>query len=82
VLGPGYQVPLARAIREGSGLPVAAVGLITEPAQAEAILRDGDADAILLARAVLRDPNWPLRAAHELEVEVAWPEQYERATWA
>jgi 2,4-dienoyl-CoA reductase-like NADH-dependent reductase (Old Yellow Enzyme family) len=80
-LGPGYQVPFARAIREGSGLPVAAVGLITEPRHAEDILACGDADVILLARAMLRDPNWPLRAAHELGVVVAWPEQYERAAW-
>jgi 2,4-dienoyl-CoA reductase-like NADH-dependent reductase (Old Yellow Enzyme family) len=81
-LGPGYQVPFARAVRDGSGLPVAAVGLITEPEQAEGILRDGDADAVLLARAVLRDPNWPLRAAHVLNAEIEWPKQYERAVWA
>jgi 2,4-dienoyl-CoA reductase-like NADH-dependent reductase (Old Yellow Enzyme family) len=78
---PGYQVPFARAVREGADVPVAAVGLITEPVQAEQILADGSADAVLLARAVLRDPMWPLRAAHELGVEVAWPPQYERAMW-
>ncbi|NHC14488.1 NADH:flavin oxidoreductase/NADH oxidase [Motilibacter deserti] len=78
-VGPGYQVPFARAVREGSGLPTAAVGLITEPAQAEAVLAEGAADAVLLARAVLRDPHWPLRAAAELGDEVAWPVQYERA---
>jgi 2,4-dienoyl-CoA reductase-like NADH-dependent reductase (Old Yellow Enzyme family) len=81
-LRPGYQVPFAREVRDGSGLPVAAVGLITEAEQAEGILREGDADAILLARAVLRDPNWPLRAAHELGVEIDWPKQYERAIWS
>ena len=79
VLGPGYQVPFARAVREGAGLPVAAVGLITEPAQAEAVLADGSADAVMLARALLRDPHWPLRAARELGGEVRWPEQYLRA---
>jgi len=79
VTGPGYQVPFARAVREGSGLPTAAVGLITEPAQAEQVLAEGSADAVLLARAVLRDPMWPLRAAHELGVDVAWPPPYDRA---
>ncbi|MGZ4592743.1 MAG: oxidoreductase, partial [Actinomycetes bacterium] len=78
-VGPGSQVPFARAVREASGLPVAAVGLITEPAQAEQILADGSADAVLLARELLRDPHWPLRAARELGDEVRWPEQYLRA---
>jgi len=81
VAGPGYQVPFARAVREGSGLPTAAVGLITEPEQAEQVLAEGSADAVLLARAVLRDPMWPLRAAHALGVDVPWPSQYERARW-
>jgi len=81
-LGPGYQVPFARAVREGSGLPVAAVGLITEPAQAEAVLAEGAADAVLLARALLRDPSWAYRAAHELGAEPFWPKQYERGAWA
>jgi 2,4-dienoyl-CoA reductase-like NADH-dependent reductase (Old Yellow Enzyme family) len=80
-VGPGYQVPFARAVREGSGLPTAAVGLITEPQQAEQVLAEGSADAVLLARAVLRDPMWPLRAAHELGVDVTWPAQYRRAQW-
>jgi len=62
-------------------LPTAAVGLITEPAQAEQILVDGGADAVLLARALLRDPHWPLRAAHELGADIRWPEQYQRARW-
>jgi 2,4-dienoyl-CoA reductase-like NADH-dependent reductase (Old Yellow Enzyme family) len=81
-VGPGYQVPFARAVREGSGLPTAAVGLITEPVQADQVLSEGSADAVLLARALLRDPMWPLRAAHELGVEVEWPQQYERGTWS
>jgi 2,4-dienoyl-CoA reductase-like NADH-dependent reductase (Old Yellow Enzyme family) len=82
VVGPGYQVPFARAVREGSGLAVAAVGLITEPTQAEAVLAEGSADAVLLARALLRDPSWPYRAAHELGDQLEWPEQYARGAWA
>jgi 2,4-dienoyl-CoA reductase-like NADH-dependent reductase (Old Yellow Enzyme family) len=83
-VGPGYQVPAAREVRETSGLPVAAVGLLTDPAQAEAVLADGSADAILLGREGLRDPFWPLRAAHDLGVADvdAWQPQYARATWA
>lgn len=83
-VGPGYQVPAARAVREGSGLPVGAVGLITSPHQAEQVLVDGAADVVLLGRAALRDPMWPLRAAHELGVppeRAPWPPQYARATW-
>jgi 2,4-dienoyl-CoA reductase-like NADH-dependent reductase (Old Yellow Enzyme family) len=79
VMGPGYQVPFAAAIGKQSGLPVAAVGLITEPKQAEEIVASGSADAVLLARALLREPNWPLLAAVELGAEIAWPAQYERA---
>ena len=78
-VGPGYQVPFARAVREGAGVPTAAVGLITEPAQAEQVLAEGSADAVLLARALLRDPHWVLRAAGELGDDVAWPPQYARA---
>jgi 2,4-dienoyl-CoA reductase-like NADH-dependent reductase (Old Yellow Enzyme family) len=79
-LGPGYQVPFASAIRREGGIATAAVGLITEPAQAEEILAAGDADVILLGRESLRDPSWPLRAAAELGVESdAWPSQYLRA---
>jgi 2,4-dienoyl-CoA reductase-like NADH-dependent reductase (Old Yellow Enzyme family) len=79
-LGPGYQVPGAAAIRAGAGLPVMAVGLITEPGQAEAILAEGRADIILLARALLRDPYWPLRAAEALGATdaLAVPPQYDR----
>jgi len=80
-VGPGYQVPLAAGVRE-SGIPTGAVGLITEPAQAEHVLAAGHADVVLLARAALREPAWPLRAAHELGVgvdEAPWPDQYTRA---
>lgn len=79
VVGPGYQVPFAREIRARSGLPVAAVGLITEPAQAEKILAEESADAVLLARALLREPSWPQRAAQELGDDIPWPAQYDRA---
>ena len=68
-VAPGYQVPAARRVREVSGLPVSAVGLITSGSQAEAILQEGSADAVLVGRAALFDPSWPLRAAHELDVE-------------
>jgi 2,4-dienoyl-CoA reductase-like NADH-dependent reductase (Old Yellow Enzyme family) len=76
--GPGYQVPLARRLRE-AGLPVSAVGLISSGAQAEQILVDGDADAIMAGREWLRDPHFALRAAAELGVSAPWPPQYERA---
>ena len=80
VLGPGYQVPGAEAVKHGAEIPVAAVGLITEPAQAQAILTEGKADLILLARVLLREPYWPLRAAVELGRAdiLAVPPQYER----
>jgi 2,4-dienoyl-CoA reductase-like NADH-dependent reductase (Old Yellow Enzyme family) len=78
-LGPGYQAPFARAIREQSGLPTAAVGMITEPGQAEKILAEQSADAVFLARALLREPTWPQRAAFELGADIAWPPQYDRA---
>jgi 2,4-dienoyl-CoA reductase-like NADH-dependent reductase (Old Yellow Enzyme family) len=76
---PGYQVPFAAAIRRRAGVATGAVGMITEPAQAEAILARGDADVVLLARQMLRDPYWPLHAAHALGVDVPWPSQYLRA---
>ena len=79
-LGPGYQVPFSAAIRQGADVATAAVGLITEPQQAEDILQAGDADVVLLGRESLRDPCWPLRAAAELGVESDdWPLQYQRA---
>ncbi|MEJ3403474.1 NADH:flavin oxidoreductase/NADH oxidase [Rathayibacter sp. YIM 133350] len=80
-VGPGYQVPFAEYVREQAGVPVAAVGLITDPRQAEQILTSGQADAVLLGRAMMRDPHWALRAAFELGVEPSglWPAQYVRA---
>ncbi len=79
-VGPGYQVPFARAVREGAGIATGAVGLITEAGQAEQVLADGSAVAVLLARALLRQPHWPLLAAAELGAEVDyWPRQYRRA---
>lgn len=57
----------------------AAVGMITEPAQADQIVRTAQADAVFLARELLRDPYWPLRAAHQLKQDAAWPNQYLRA---
>ncbi|MHB8416853.1 MAG: NADH:flavin oxidoreductase/NADH oxidase [Myxococcales bacterium] len=78
-LAPGYQVPFAAAVRRETALPTGAVGMITEPAQAEAIVAKGEADAVFLARQLLREPYWPLRAARELGADVAWPKQYERA---
>lgn len=77
--GPGYQTPFATRIREATGLATGAVGLITEPEQAEQIVATGLADAVFLARVLLRDPYWPLHAARRLGVEIAWPPQYERA---
>jgi NADH:flavin oxidoreductases, Old Yellow Enzyme family len=81
-LGPGYQVPFAEYVRAVTGAPVAAVGLITTPEQAEEIVSSGKADVVMLARELLRDPHFPLRAAHELGVELDyWPPQYQRARW-
>jgi 2,4-dienoyl-CoA reductase-like NADH-dependent reductase (Old Yellow Enzyme family) len=78
-IGPGYQVPFAERVRREAGISTGAVGLITEPAQAQAIVSEGRADCVLLARELLRDPYWPLRAARELEAMMDWPAQYLRA---
>jgi 2,4-dienoyl-CoA reductase-like NADH-dependent reductase (Old Yellow Enzyme family) len=78
-VAPGYQVPFAAAIRKETGIATGAVGLITEPEQAEEIIASGKADAVFLARALLRDPYWPLNAARSLGVEATWPVQYGRA---
>ena len=78
-VGPGYQVPFAERIRRDAGILTGAVGLITEPSQAEHIVSSGQADAVLLARELLRDPYFPLRAARELGQEIGWPAQYLRA---
>jgi 2,4-dienoyl-CoA reductase-like NADH-dependent reductase (Old Yellow Enzyme family) len=76
---PGYQVPFAGAIRRETGVATGAVGLITEPSQAEEIVAAGRADLVLLGRQLLREPNWPLRAARVLGAEGPWPERYLRA---
>jgi 2,4-dienoyl-CoA reductase-like NADH-dependent reductase (Old Yellow Enzyme family) len=78
-VGPGYQVPFAARIRHEAGIATAAVGLITEPRQADEIVSGGQADCVLLARELLRDPYWPLRAARELGRAIDWPSQYLRA---
>lgn len=78
-IGPGYQVPFAERIRREAHIPTGAVGLITEAGQANAIVSEGRADCVLLAREMLRDPYWPLRAARELGVAMDWPAQYLRA---
>ncbi|MGT2426193.1 NADH:flavin oxidoreductase/NADH oxidase [Amnibacterium kyonggiense] len=78
-VGPGYQVPLAAAVRAATGLPVNAVGMIQDAEQAEAIVADGRADAVMLARPLLRDPHLPQAWAAELGADVAWPVQYQRA---
>jgi 2,4-dienoyl-CoA reductase-like NADH-dependent reductase (Old Yellow Enzyme family) len=77
--GPGFQVPFAEAVRRETGLATGAVGLITQPDQAEKIVAEGRADVILLARQFLRDAYWPLHAARTLGAAVAWPVQYLRA---
>ncbi len=76
---PGYQVPFAQRIRQEAGIKTGAVGLITEPLQADQIIREGQADLVLLARAMLRDPYWPLHAARVLGLTPAPPVQYGRA---
>ena len=78
-VGPGYQVEFAERIKREAGIATGAVGLITTAAEAEEIVASGQADLVLLAREELRDPYFPLHAAHELGAEVAWPPQYERA---
>jgi len=78
-LGPGYQVPLAQQLKQACGLPTIAVGLITEPAQAEAILAEGQADAVALARGLLYNPRWPWHAAAALGASVDAPHQYWRS---
>lgn len=78
-LGPGYQVPFAERIRREAGLPTIAVGMITEPQQADLVVRKGQADAVMLARQFLREPYWPIHAARTLGYDIRWPVQYERA---
>jgi 2,4-dienoyl-CoA reductase-like NADH-dependent reductase (Old Yellow Enzyme family) len=78
-VGPGFQVPFAEVVRRESGMLTAAVGLITQPEQADAIVREGRADLVLLARELLRQPYWPLHAARALGHEAPVPNQYLRA---
>ncbi|CAB4930786.1 unannotated protein [freshwater metagenome] len=78
-VGAGYQTPLAAAVREGAGIATGAVGLITAPEQADTIVRTGQADLVLLARELLRDPHWPLHAAKALHRPAPVPDQYARA---
>jgi 2,4-dienoyl-CoA reductase-like NADH-dependent reductase (Old Yellow Enzyme family) len=78
-LGPGYQTGFAEAIRKEAGIATGAVGMITEPIQAETILGAEQADLVFLARELLRDPYWPRRAAKALDVKIKAPVQYERA---
>jgi 2,4-dienoyl-CoA reductase-like NADH-dependent reductase (Old Yellow Enzyme family) len=78
-IGPGYQVPFSERVRREAQIATAAVGLITTPAQANEIVERGQADIVLLARELLRDPYFPLRAARELGREIRWPPQYVRA---
>jgi 2,4-dienoyl-CoA reductase-like NADH-dependent reductase (Old Yellow Enzyme family) len=78
-VGPGYQTAFAERIRRESGVLTGALGMITSAAQAEHILATGQADAVIMAREMLRDPYWPLRAAQELGQAISWPVQYLRA---
>jgi len=77
----GYQVEFAEKVKKEAGILTGAVGLITEAVQADTIIREGQADLVFMAREQLRDPYFPLRAAHQLGHEVKWPVQYERAKW-
>jgi 2,4-dienoyl-CoA reductase-like NADH-dependent reductase (Old Yellow Enzyme family) len=79
VPAPGFQVPFAARVKKDAGIATGAVGLITTAAQADAIIREGQADCVILAREMLRDPYFPLRAAKELGVDITWPAQYLRA---
>ena len=78
-LAPGYQVPFAERIRREAGILTGAVGMITDAHQADGIIRGGQADIVLLAREMLRDPYWPLHAAAQLGKSISWPAQYLRA---
>jgi 2,4-dienoyl-CoA reductase-like NADH-dependent reductase (Old Yellow Enzyme family) len=78
-VGPGYQTPFAERIRREANILTGAVGMITSPLQAEHIIGTGQADAVIMARELLRDPYWPLRAARKLGQPVSWPVQYVRA---
>jgi 2,4-dienoyl-CoA reductase-like NADH-dependent reductase (Old Yellow Enzyme family) len=75
---PGFQVPFAEAIRAKAGIPTTAVGMITEAKQADEIVSSGKADAVFLARAMIRNPRWAMAAAEELGVKIDWPLQFDR----
>jgi 2,4-dienoyl-CoA reductase-like NADH-dependent reductase (Old Yellow Enzyme family) len=77
-VGPGFQVRFAEKIRREAGVPTGAVGLITEPAQADAVVREGRADAVLLGRVLLREPQWAIHAARSLGQPAPIPNQYLR----
>jgi 2,4-dienoyl-CoA reductase-like NADH-dependent reductase (Old Yellow Enzyme family) len=78
-VGPGFQVQFAARIRREANIPTAAVGLITDPIQANSIVANGEADLVFLARQLLRDPYWPIHAAAALDEPASWPQQYLRA---
>ena len=78
-VGPGYQVVFAEQVRRGAGVLTGAVGMITDAAQADQIVRSGQSDVVILARQFLREPYWPLLAARALGHDIQWPVQYERA---
>jgi 2,4-dienoyl-CoA reductase-like NADH-dependent reductase (Old Yellow Enzyme family) len=78
-VGPGYQLPFAERIRREADILTGAVGMITSPAQADQIIRNNNADVVLLAREFLRHPNWPLSAARALKQKIQWPQQHSRA---
>lgn len=80
-IGPGYQVHFSEATKSATGADVSAVGQITDARQAEEIVASGKVDVVMMGRQLLRDPYFPLRAAHELGVEVPWPNQYTRGMW-
>ena len=77
--GPAYQLPFASRVKKETGILTSTVGMITNAVQAESILENGDADLIMMARELLRDPYFPFKAAHELKATIDWPKQYERA---
>jgi len=78
-VGSGYQVAFAEKLRREADIATGAVGMITDPAQADQIIRSGQADVVIIARQFLRDPYWPLLAAHALGHDIQWPQQYDRA---
>jgi 2,4-dienoyl-CoA reductase-like NADH-dependent reductase (Old Yellow Enzyme family) len=75
---PGYQIPFSAAIRSRTGIATGAVGLIYSPDMAEQVIANGQADIVIMARAMLNDPYWPIHAAKALKTKAPWPKQYER----